>query len=135
MNHLVFRALDHVAIAVADSEQALKLWRDRLGLTVVCSEVVSDGTLRLTHLDLGNVHLQLVEPLVSDHPLNEWLQKNGPGLHHVCFNVDDVSQAVVDLPEGVVAAAATPHQGLRGRRALFLDPATTQGVRVEITGA
>ena len=114
--------------------------------------------MRLTHLDLGNTHLQLVEPLTPDHPLQAWLAKNGPGLHHFCLKVDDVDEAgKTAFSQGTAAsspppqppsAARTPlgpevartppfpapHQGTQGKRALFLDKAATQGVQVEVTG-
>jgi methylmalonyl-CoA/ethylmalonyl-CoA epimerase len=134
MNHSVFRSLDHVAIVVPDTEEALKIWRDRVGLTVLFSEVVNNGAIRLTHLDLGNTHLQLVEPLQSDHPLHAWLTKNGPGLHHLCLRVDDVGEAYVELPKQGLSAAAQPHQGTQGKRALFLDKHPTQNVQLEVTG-
>jgi len=134
MKHPVFRSLDHLAIVVHDTEEALQTWRDKVGLEVLFSEDVNDGTIRLTHLDLGNTHLQLVEPLTDDHPLKAWLAKNGPGLHHFCLQVDDVGQAFTELPEMGLPTAKAPHQGTRGKRALFLDPDGTDGIPVEVTG-
>jgi methylmalonyl-CoA/ethylmalonyl-CoA epimerase len=92
---------------------------------------VNGGTVRLTHLDLGNTHLQLVQPLTPDHPLQAWLAKNGPGLHHFCLKVDDVADAKENSP---VPTAPAPHQGTQGKRALFLEKSATQGVQVEVTG-
>jgi methylmalonyl-CoA/ethylmalonyl-CoA epimerase len=135
MDHPVFRSLDHLAIVVGNTEEALEIWRDRVGLRVLYSEVVNNGALRLTHLDLGNTHLQLVEPLLPDHPLRAWLDRNGPGLHHFCLRVDDVGEAFTALPQQGLPVAAAPHQGTQGKRALFLDPTATQGVPVEVTGA
>jgi methylmalonyl-CoA/ethylmalonyl-CoA epimerase len=129
------QGLDHLAIAVPSTEEALKIWRDRLGFPVVCSEVVNGGAIRLTHLDLGNTTLQLVEPLTPDHPLQAWLKQNGPGLHHFCFKVEDVGAARTALQTAGLAGEATPHQGTLGKRALFLTKTATQGVQVEITGA
>ena len=129
-----FTGLDHLAIVVPDTEEELLVWRDRLGLKVLYSEVVNDGAVRLTHLDLGNTHLQLVEPLAADHPLKAWLQKNGPGLHHFCFKVDNVGEANDELPGQGLPVAQMIHQGTQGRRALFLDRSATQGVQVEVTG-
>ena len=128
MNH---QGLDHLAIAVPDTEAALKTWRDLLGFPVLYSEVVNGGTVRLTHLDLGNTQLQLVQPLTPDHPLQVWLAKNGPGLHHFCLKVDDVSAAKESSPG---PTAPNLHQGTQGKRALFLDKSATQGVQVELTG-
>ena len=134
MDHAVFQSLDHLAIVVEDTDAALSVWRDRVGLEVLFSECVNDDTIRLTHLDLGNTHLQLVEPLVDDHPLKDWLRKNGPGLHHFCLAVDDVGAAFEQLPESGLPVAAAMHQGTKGKRALFLNPDGTDGVPVEVTG-
>lgn len=132
---LGFRRLDHLAIAVSSTDEALVVWRDRLGFPVVGSEVVNDGVVRLTHLDLGNTHLQLVEPLTADHPLQAWLAQHGPGLHHFCLGVDDVAESHAELiAAGLAPATPLPHQGTEGRRALFLARAATQNVQVEITG-
>ena len=125
------QGLDHLAIVVPDTEAALKVWRDVMGLPLLYSEVVNGGTVRLTHLDLGTTHLQLVEPLTPDHPLKAWLEKNGPGLHHFCLKVDNVSEA---MAASAVPTAPQPHQGAQGKRAVFLDKAHTQGVQVEFTG-
>ncbi|MEY2877778.1 MAG: hypothetical protein RLZZ15_158 [Verrucomicrobiota bacterium] len=128
-------ALDHLAIVVPSTDEALKTWRDKLGFPVVCSEVVNNGVVRLTHLDLGNTHLQLVEPLTPDHPLRTWLAQHGPGLHHFCFKVDDVGTSHTELiAAGLAPAIPLPHQGTQGKRALFLAKSATQGVQVEITG-
>lgn len=130
----MFNGLDHLAIVVPDTEEALRVWRDRLALKVLYSEVVNAGSVRLTHLDLGNTQLQLVEPLTADHPLKAWLAKNGPGLHHLCFKVDDVAQAHAELPRRGLSVALKFHQGTQGKRALFLDASATQGVQIEVTG-
>jgi len=123
--------LDHFAIVVPDTEAALAIWRDTFGLSVLYSEDVNGGTVRLTHLDLGNTHLQLVQPLTPEHPLQSWLAKNGPGLHHFCLKVDDVGDA---MKTSLVPTAPSAHEGTRGKRAVFLDRAATQGVQVELTG-
>ena len=125
------QGLDHLAIAVPDTEEALKVWRDQLGFKVLFSEDVNGGSVRLTHLDLGNTQLQLVQPLTPDHPLQRWLSEHGPGLHHFCLRVEDVDAAQRSSP---VPTAPNPHQGTQGKRALFLDKNATQGVQVELTG-
>jgi len=129
-----FRGLDHLAIAVPDTEAALAIWRDRFGFALVLQEEVNGGTVRLTHLELGNTHLQLVQPLSPDHPLQAWLAKHGPALHHFCLRVDDLGQAMAAVRERGLPTAPAPHQGTQGKRALFLDKSATQGVQVELTG-
>ena len=129
------QGLDHFAICVPSTNDTLKIWRDTLGFPVVCSEVVNGGTVRLTHLDLDNTHLQLVEPLIPDHPLRAWLAQHGPGLHHFCLKVADTGASRAELRAAGLAGDAAPHQGTQGKRALFLAKAATQNVQVEITGA
>ena len=99
------------------------------------AEKVNNDTALLTHLDLGNTHLQLVQPLVPESPLHVWLEKNGgPGLHHFCLLVDDVDQTYDAVKEMGIGTAPKIHQGTKGKRALFLDKNTTDGVQVEVTG-
>ena len=131
----MFEGLDHLAIVVPDTEEALKVWRDRFGFPVLLSEAVNNKTVLLTHLDLGNTHLQLVQPLAKDHPLWDWLEANGPGLHHLCLAVNDLDRACEEiLQRNLAPAEAQPHQGTQGKRALFLDRASTGNVLAELTG-
>jgi methylmalonyl-CoA/ethylmalonyl-CoA epimerase len=129
-----FRGLDHLAIVVPDTEAALRVWRDSFGFPVLYSEKVNNGAIRLTHLDLGNTHLQLVEPLTPEHPLQTWLSEHGPGLHHFCLKVDDVGEAMTGASKLGLLKEAMPHQGIQGKRAVFLDASQTQHVQVELTG-
>jgi methylmalonyl-CoA/ethylmalonyl-CoA epimerase len=134
LSWVMFKKLDHIAIAVRSTEEALTFYRDKLGLSVLFSEVIEEPGVRLTHLDLGNLHLQLVEPLRADHPLNEHLRKNGESLHHLCFLVDQVPETIARLSEkGLPPRHSHPHAGPNGRQAAFLDPVETRGVLWEIT--
>lgn len=129
----MFKGLDHLAIATSNTDEALKLWRDKFGFPVIVQERVNNGSVLLTHLDLGNTHLQLVEPLTPDHPLTAWLEKNGSGLHHFCLKVDDVGESFETMKD-MIASGVEPHQGTGGKRALFIDRTQTQHVQVELTG-
>lgn len=130
----MFKSLDHLAIVVRDTEEALKLYRDILGLPVLFSQELPDQPVRLTHLDMGNTHLQLVQPLTDDHPLQAWLDENGEGLHHFCFTVDDVQLMIEDLPQhGIPSQDTKPRSGPNGRHAAFINPANTNNVLIEIT--
>ena len=90
----MFTGLDHVAIVVPDTDEALKTFRDKLGLTLLYSEVVNNGTTRLTHLDAGNTQVQLVEPLSAESPLRAQLAERGIHLHHICFLAENVDDAM-----------------------------------------
>ena len=125
------RRLDHVAVVVRDTEQALRTYRDRLGLTVAHTEVQQAAGVRLTYLDCGNAFLQLVEPLDGETSLGRWLETNGEGLHHVAFGVDDAVAAAGELaPDGAPAAA---HGQGRGRVSAFVPGDPPHGVRLECT--
>jgi methylmalonyl-CoA/ethylmalonyl-CoA epimerase len=130
-----FQRLDHIAIVVRDTDEALKFYRDRLGLPLLFSQVMPDAPIRLTHLDAGGgVHLQLVQPLKPEHPLNAWLEKNGEGLQHLCFKVDNVADSMQTLPGlGLPVRDKAPRSGPNGRASAFLDPGATRGVQLEIT--
>jgi methylmalonyl-CoA/ethylmalonyl-CoA epimerase len=123
------RRLDHVAIVVRDTDEALRFYRDHLGLRVASSEEVAVPHVRLTHLDAGNAYVQLVEPLTADSPLGHWLDEHGEGLHHLCFGVDDVPAAIAELSDpGVPVALGSG----RGRVSGFLSAAASHGTAVEL---
>lgn len=131
----MFKKLDHIAVVVRDTDEALKFYQDQLGLPLLLSEVIKEANVRLTHLDLGNLHLQLVQPLTEDHPLQEHLAEHGEGMHHLCIAVDSVPGSMKALPDfGLKARQAEPHRGPRGKQAAFIDPTTTRGVLWEMTG-
>jgi methylmalonyl-CoA/ethylmalonyl-CoA epimerase len=127
----MIRALDHVAVMVADTEAALRHFRDRLGLPVVAVDEPPEVPVRLTYLDLGNTYLQLVEPLDPAHPTAAWLAANGEGLHHICLGVDDVTGELARIgPPGV---PVPPLGSGRGRPAGFPAGDPPHGVRIECT--
>ena len=127
----MLRRLDHVAIVVRDTDDALRYFRDRLGLHVARSEELSVPPVRLTYLDAGNAYIQLVQPLDPDHELARALEERGEGLHHICFGVDDVPGVAREL-----AAEGAPPPTLgsgRGRVSAFVPGRPAHGVRVECT--
>lgn len=124
------RRLDHVAIVVRDTEEALRFYAGHLGLAVQSSEEIATPPVRLTYLDAGNAYIQLVEPLTSEGPLVDWLDEHGEGLHHICFGVDDVATSVASLSD--VGAPVEIGNG-RGRPSSFLK-CRDANVRIELTG-
>jgi methylmalonyl-CoA epimerase len=126
-------SLNHVAIIVESTADALALYHEQLGLRVVDSEVLADQHVRLTQIDLGACELQLVEPLAG-HPDRAAVVARGDRLHHLCFNVDDLASATAALRErGVAVRDKKPRGGPRGRLAVFMDPSTTRDVLIELT--
>lgn len=126
----VLRRLDHVAIVVRSTETALAYFRDRLGLAVASSEEIDGAGVRLTYLDCGNAYLQLVEPIDPETDIARFLERQGEGIHHVCFGVDDVPDAVATLSED--GPPARLGSG-RGRVSAFLPGPLPHGVRLECT--
>jgi methylmalonyl-CoA/ethylmalonyl-CoA epimerase len=93
------RRLDHVAVAVRDTKEALTYFVERLGLPLLRSEELAAPPVRLTYLDAGNILIQLVEPLDDETEIARSIHENGEGLHHICFAVDDVTRTATELAE------------------------------------
>lgn len=128
----MIRRLDHVAILVRDTDEALESYCDRLGLAYVSSESLLKLRVRLTYLDLGNAYLQLLEPLDDKSEAARVLAKTGEGLHHICFGVDDVERACRlfgDLDDEEVLPVGTG----RGRLSAFIPGWWPNGARLEFT--
>ena len=101
------RRVDHIAIAVSNTDEAIEQFSDRLGLAPVHTEVLAQPRVRLTYLDAGNIFIQLVEPLDGESGVFRFLASKGSGVHHVCFAVDDVVQAASPgTPSRPVASSA-----------------------------
>jgi methylmalonyl-CoA/ethylmalonyl-CoA epimerase len=126
------RRLDHVAVAVRDTERALEYFSGRLGLEVSSTEVIETPHVRLTYLDAGGVFIQLVEPLDQDSPIAAHLAEHGEGLHHIAFAVEDVLGTAAELADPG-APEVTLGSG-RGRPSAFVPGEPHHGVRVEVTG-
>ena len=123
------RRLDHVAVVVRDTDEALRFYRDRLGLRVASSEEIVSPHVRLTNLDAGNAYLQLLEPL-EDSALRAWLDEHGEGLHHLCFGVDNVAAATSNLSDD--RGQVTLGSG-RNRVSSFIITEASHGVTIELT--
>ena len=126
--------LDHIAILVKDTDEALKFYQKTFGLALKVSEVIEEVGVRLTHLEFANIDLQLVQPLTDDHPLAAQLAERGEHLHHLCLKVDDVSQEMEAWPQrGLRSKNPEPHRGPNGRAAAFIEPSMTRGIQWEVT--
>jgi methylmalonyl-CoA epimerase len=125
--------IDHVGVAVDDIESALALYRDALGMPLVHRETVPEQGVDAALLDVGDGHIELLQPLGAETPVGKFLARKGPGLHHVAYRVADVEQALSTLAEaGLRLIDEHPRIGIRGSRVAFLHPASTGGVLTEI---
>ncbi|MFL5862371.1 MAG: methylmalonyl-CoA epimerase [Solirubrobacteraceae bacterium] len=126
-------AIDHVGVAVESIDVALALYRDQLGMPLVHRETVSEQGVDAALLDVGDSHIELLQPLGPETAVGKFLSRRGPGLHHVAYRVHSV-QATLDeyAAAGVALIDEQPRSGIRGSRVAFLHPASTGGVLTEI---
>lgn len=127
--------LDHVGVATDDAAGLAAIYGDLVDATVVHEETF-DG-LRVVFLDTGAAGLELLEPIDMDAegPIQRFLDRRGPGLHHLAFAVDDVGAALERASaQGLVPIDEAPRPGARGRDVAFLHPDAAGGVLVEFVG-
>jgi methylmalonyl-CoA epimerase len=129
----VFGRIDHIGVAVEDIDAALALYEQSFEMPLVHRETVTEQGVEAVLLDVGDGHVELLAPLGPDTPVGKFMAKNGAGLHHVAYAVDDIDAAL----EGIAAAGVKlidtePRVGIRGSRVAFLHPRSTGGVLTEI---
>lgn len=131
---LKIKKLDHVAVCVADVDEAAAKWRTAFGLEPAAREVVASQKTEAMLLPLGEseTSLELISPR-GNEGLVKFLEKRGPGLHHVAVEVEGIEQAIVLLKSlGVPMIDETPRKGARGHKVAFVHPRATGGVLVEL---
>jgi methylmalonyl-CoA/ethylmalonyl-CoA epimerase len=125
--------IHHIALVVPDVEQALAFWRDTLGLPLQEIADFPEQASRIAFLPLENGEVELVEPSTPDSGIARFLQKRGPGVHHICFEVDDLDGMIVLLKgRGIRLLSDQPMIGGGGRRMIFIHPESAKGVLVEL---
>jgi methylmalonyl-CoA epimerase len=129
----VFSRIDHIGVAVEEIEPAMALYRDSFELEVAHREVVSEQGVEAVLLDVGENHVELLAPLSPDTPVGKFLARQGPGLHHVAYQVQDIEAALQACRQaGLQLIDEAPRDGIRGSRVAFLHPGATGGVLTEI---
>lgn len=127
------KKIDHIAIVVPDIAQALGFWQEALGLQLQQIEEVPEQQSSIAFLPLGNSEIELVSPTTDDSGIARYLHKRGPGMHHLCFEVDDIEGMLAQLrSRGVRLINETPLSGTGGKRLAFIHPESTNGVLVEL---
>jgi len=129
----MIRNVDHLGIAVRTIDESLRFWELALGLEVKGRESVPTEGVDVAFLPAGSTRIELLEPRSPDSPVGRFLDKRGPGIHHVTFEVDDVTAALERLAGlGLGLLDRTPRPGAGGSKVAFLHPRTTGGVLVEL---
>jgi methylmalonyl-CoA/ethylmalonyl-CoA epimerase len=129
----VFGRIDHIGVAVEDIDAALALYEGSFEMPLVHRETVESQGVEAVLLDVGDGHVELLRPLGPDTPVGKFMAKNGEGLHHVAYAVDDIDAALEKIKAaGLRLIDEQPRKGIRGSRVAFLHPKSTAGVLTEI---
>jgi methylmalonyl-CoA/ethylmalonyl-CoA epimerase len=129
----VFSRIDHIGVAVEQIDPALELYRDSFQMRVAHREVVEDQGVEAVLLDVGEGHVELLAPLDAQTPVGRFLDRQGPGLHHVAYQVTDIDATLEALRHaGMELIDQQPRTGIRGSRVAFMHPRATAGVLTEI---
>ncbi|GAB4527987.1 MAG: methylmalonyl-CoA epimerase [Anaerolineae bacterium] len=129
------KRIDHIAIVVQDLDAALGVYRDALGLPLERVEEVPAEKVRVAFLPLpeGDGEVELVQPTADDTGIARFLAKRGEGMHHICFEVDDIESAMSRLAAaGLQILEEEPRLGSQGQRYVFIHPKTAHGVLIEL---
>ena len=125
--------INHLGIATKGIDEALKFWSDALGLENVHTEIVEDQKVRVAMLPIGESRVELLEPTSDDSPISKFLEKRGPGIHHIAVEVDDIEASLAQLKaKGMRLIDEIPRVGAEGCLVAFVHPAATNGVLLEL---
>jgi methylmalonyl-CoA/ethylmalonyl-CoA epimerase len=129
----MIKRIHHIAMVVEDMEGALSFWRDALGLELALEEAVPEQQARVAFLPVGEGEVELVKPTSETSGMAKYLAKRGPGIHHVCVEVDNLAEMLAQLKvKGVRLIDETPRLGSGGKKYAFIHPESAKGVLVEL---
>ncbi|MBW2476401.1 MAG: methylmalonyl-CoA epimerase, partial [Deltaproteobacteria bacterium] len=121
--------ISHIGIAVTNIDESLPFYRDVLGMTFEGTEVVAEQKVKVAFLAIGESRIELLEPTADDSPVAKFLYKNGPGIHHVAYEVNDLEGRLAALKAvGVRLVDEHPRRGAHNTRIAFLHPKASGGV-------
>jgi len=125
--------INHIGIAVKSLEISIPFYRDNLGMSFAGIEAVEEQKVRVAMLQVGESKIELLEPTAEDSPVARFIEKNGEGIHHVAYEVEDIEAAVAKLTEeGVRMIDQKPRCGAHDTRIAFLHPKSSGGVLTEL---
>jgi methylmalonyl-CoA epimerase len=125
--------IDHIGIATRALEEGLAVWRDALGLKVDATEEVVEQGVRVAMLQIGETHVELLEASRPDSPVARFIEKRGPGIHHIAVEVADIRASLAELKrKGARLVDEVPRVGAGGCLVAFVHPASTNGVLLEL---
>jgi methylmalonyl-CoA/ethylmalonyl-CoA epimerase len=129
----MLKKINHIGIAVNSIEEALPFYRDNLGMALLGIEEVAEQKVKVAMLQVGESKIELLEPTAPDSPVARFLEKNGPGVHHLAYEVENIETALESLErEGTRMIDRTPRNGAHGTRIAFIHPKSSNGVLTEL---
>jgi methylmalonyl-CoA/ethylmalonyl-CoA epimerase len=129
----MLQRINHIGIAVQSLETTLPFYRDVLRMPFAGIEEVAEQKVRVAMLGVGESKIELLEPTSDDSPIARFLEKNGEGIHHIAYEVDDIEQAIATLSgEGARMIDQVPRNGAHGSRIAFVHPKSSHGVLTEL---
>ena len=125
--------IDHIGIATRGIDEAARFWRRALGIKVGETEEVAGQRVRVAMLPIGETRIELLEATSADSPISKFLEKRGPGIHHIAAQVDDIRAALATLKaQGARLIDEEPRVGAAGCLVAFVHPSSTGGVLLEL---
>ena len=127
------RELNHIGIAVADLEEAKKLYCGNHGFELIEEKELTDRGIRIAFLSTGNTKIELLEGVTEESAISKFVEKRGPGIHHLCFNVKDIEKTMAELvSSGIELIDEAPRAGAEGHLVAFLHQKSTMKVLLEL---
>jgi methylmalonyl-CoA/ethylmalonyl-CoA epimerase len=129
----VLGRIDHIGVAVEDLDEALGLYRGKLGMREQHRETVEEQGVEAVLLEIGEGHVELLSPLGADTAVGRFLERHGPGMHHVAYRTEDIDAALEAARKaGLRLIDEQPRTGIRNSRVAFIHPKSTGGVLTEL---
>ena len=129
----MFGRIDHIGVAVEDLDGAVKLYSESFGMREQHRETIEAFDVEAVLLEVGEGHVELLKPLSGESGIGKFLERNGPGLHHVAYQTSDIDSALEQVKAaGLDLIDKEPRTGIRGSRVAFLHPKSTGGVLTEL---
>lgn len=129
----MLKKINHVGIAVNSLEGSIPFYRDNLNMALLGIEEVVEQKVKVAFLQVGESKIELLEPTSPESPVAKFLEKNGPGIHHLAYEVEDIASAIAKLlADGARMIDEKPRQGAHGARIAFVHPKSSGGVLTEL---
>ena len=124
--------INHLAIVVENLDNSMAFWRDALGLSLGETQEVAEEAVKIAFFEIGNAHIELVQPTSDDSGVARFLAKRGQGMHHLCLEVENIEQTMRQLTQHNVELINETPRERDGKRYAFIHPNSTGGVLLEL---